>query len=69
MRLLLAVTAAALLAGCGVDSVGTAATAAALKKQEIEQGRQTSEKMRSDIDRAMEEGKKRNDQAEQDAGE
>jgi hypothetical protein len=41
MPRILIVIAAALVAGCGVETAGTAATAAAAKKQEIEQGRKT----------------------------
>jgi F0F1-type ATP synthase membrane subunit c/vacuolar-type H+-ATPase subunit K len=43
MRNILLVGVAALLAACGVETAGTAATAAAAKKQEIEQGRKTME--------------------------
>lgn len=42
------------LAGCGVETAGTAATAAAVKKQEIEQGKKTMEQMQQNIDKAME---------------
>lgn len=40
---------AVLLAGCGVESLETAATAAALKQQELEQG----ERMRSEAERRI----------------
>jgi len=43
MRLILIAFAAALLAGCGVETAGTAATAGAVKKQEVEQGKKTME--------------------------
>lgn len=39
MRHALVACLALLLAGCGAETAGTAATAAAAKKQEIEQGR------------------------------
>lgn len=41
MRHVLCVGLALLLAACGVETAGTAATAAGAKKQEIEQGRKT----------------------------
>ena len=46
--------AAAALAGCGVETASTAATAAALKKQEIEQGKKTLEQAQQKIGQAME---------------
>ncbi len=54
MRPTIAVIVLAALAGCGVETASTAATAAAAKKQEIEQGRKTMEKMQQDIGKAME---------------
>ncbi|TAK71518.1 MAG: hypothetical protein EPO19_04880 [Betaproteobacteria bacterium] len=52
-QIIIAVTVAA-LAGCGVETASTAATAAAVKKQEIEQGKKTMEQMQQDIGKAME---------------
>jgi len=46
--------AAAALAGCGVETASTAATAAALKKQELEQGKKTLEQAQQKIGQAME---------------
>ena len=46
--------AALTLAGCGVETASTAATAAALKKQEIEQGKKTLEQAQQKIGNAME---------------
>ena len=43
----------ALLAGCGVDSMSAASTAAAAKKQEIEQGKKTLEQAQQNIDQAV----------------
>lgn len=45
--------AAAALAGCNVETMGTAATGAALKKQELEQGKQTMQQTRERIDSAV----------------
>ena len=53
MRMLVAVVAAAALAGCGVETAGTAATAASLKKQEIEQGKKTMTRAQQKIDAAV----------------
>ena len=53
MRVLVAVFAAAALAGCGADVASSAATAAQLKKQELEQGQQTKQMMQQKIDTAM----------------
>lgn len=54
MRPIIAVIVLAALAGCGVETAGTAATAAAAKKQEIEEGKKTMDKMQRDIGSAME---------------
>jgi NifU-like protein involved in Fe-S cluster formation len=45
---------AATLAGCGVETASTAATAAALKKQELEQSKKTLEQAQQKIGQAME---------------
>lgn len=54
------------LAACGVETAGTAATAAALKKQEVEQGRQTLQQVQQQLDQASQQAARR---AEQAAGE
>jgi NifU-like protein involved in Fe-S cluster formation len=59
MRTILAALAAAALGGCGVETASTAATAAALKKQEIEQGRKTMDQMQKSINQTMEQGAQR----------
>ena len=48
---LLAMTLAS-LAACGVETAGTAATSAAIKKQEIEQGKNTMREAQEKIDAA-----------------
>ena len=50
------------LAGCGVETVGTAATAAALKKQEMEQAKQTMERTQAKVGQAMEQMQQSADQ-------
>jgi len=59
MRILVAVAACAILAGCGVDAASSAATAAALKKQEIEQGQKTMQQAQQKIDAAMQQVQQR----------
>ena len=49
----------AALAGCGVEVATTAATVAAAKKQEIEQGKKTMEQMQQNIGKAMEQTEQR----------
>ena len=44
----------ALLAGCGVDTMSAAVTAAAIKKQELQQGQRTMEQSKEKIGKAME---------------
>ena len=36
--------------GCGVEAVGTAATAASMKKQELKEGQRTMERVESSIE-------------------
>jgi PBP1b-binding outer membrane lipoprotein LpoB len=50
---------ALLLAGCGVETASTAATAAAAKKQEIEQGRRTMDQAAGRAAEAMNQGQDR----------
>ena len=54
MKALIVFVAAAALAGCGVEVATTAATVAAGKKQEIEQGQKTMEQMKQNIGKAAE---------------
>jgi len=53
MKTLLALIAAAALAGCGVETATTAATAASIKKQELEQGQKTLQRAQQKIDAAV----------------
>jgi methyl-accepting chemotaxis protein len=64
MKPIIAVLAAAALAGCGVETASTAATAAALKKQEIEQGKKTMEQAQKKIGQSMEQMQQARDAAE-----
>jgi len=53
------------VAACGVETAGTAATAAAMKKQEIEQGRAAMERVQRDLDAANQQVAQRAAQAEE----
>lgn len=53
MKTFLAAIALAALAGCGLETAGTAASAAAIKKQEIEQGKKTMDEARQKINESM----------------
>jgi len=53
MKQIVSLLAAAVLAGCGLDTASSAATAAALKKQELEQGKKTMEQAQQKIGQAM----------------
>jgi methyl-accepting chemotaxis protein len=67
MRQIIAIVAVAALTGCGVETATTAATVAAAKKQEIEQGKKTMENMQKDIGKAMEQTQQSAEKAEEDA--
>ena len=53
MTRLIPLIAAAALSACGVDTASSAATAAALKKQEVEQGKKTMDQAQQKIGKAM----------------
>src|SRR5438094_8979126 len=48
-----AIVAIVALTGCGVETMGTAATGAVLKKQELEQGRKNMQTAQQKIDQAV----------------
>ena len=64
MKTLLVVVATAALAGCGVETATTAATAAAIKKQELEQGQKTMQQMQQQINATMQQAQQRTDSAD-----
>jgi len=59
MKTLLVIAVTAALAGCGIEAVGTAATAASIKKQELEQGQRTMQQTQQKIDAAMQQMQQR----------
>jgi len=54
MNRLIPLIAAVALSACGLDTASSAATAAALKKQELEQGKKTMDQTKQKIGQAME---------------
>jgi hypothetical protein len=54
MRTFIALVVSAALAGCGVETATTAATVAAAKKKEVEQGKKTMEQAQDSIGKTME---------------
>ena len=59
MRTLFALALAAALAGCGLETASTAATAASIKKQEMQEGKKTMERAQQKIDGAMQQAQQR----------
>lgn len=68
MKRLLLVTLIAALPACGVETATTAATGAAIKKQEIEQGRKTQEDAQRKIEQSMRQMQERANRAGEAAG-
>jgi len=64
MKKLLVIAVAAALSGCGVETAATAASAAAIKKQELEQGKKTMQQAQRKIDGAMQQLHQRSDSME-----
>lgn len=52
MKTILTLAAACALAACGVEQASTAATAGAIKKQEIEQGKRNLDQFKQKLDQA-----------------
>ena len=63
MRHVILILVAVALAGCGVDTMSAAGTAAVLKKQELEQGKKTMEQAQQKIEQAMKQAEQRTQQA------
>jgi NifU-like protein involved in Fe-S cluster formation len=59
MRKVLIASLAITLAGCGVETASTAATAAAAKKQEVEQARRTADQAGARASGAMDQAQDR----------
>jgi curli biogenesis system outer membrane secretion channel CsgG len=52
MKRFIAMAACSFLSACGVETAGTAATGAAIKKQELEEGKRTQQRAQQKIDDA-----------------
>ena len=59
MRAIFVLALAAALAGCGLETASTAATAASIKKQEMQEGKKTMERAQQKIDGAMQQAQQR----------
>ncbi len=64
MKMLVAIAVAAVLAGCGMDTATSAATAASLKKQELQQGERTMQQAQEKINGAMQQVQERAEAAD-----
>jgi hypothetical protein len=64
MKTIIAVAAVLMLAGCGADVATSAATAASLKKQELEEGQRTMQRAQEKIGAAMQQVQDRADSAD-----
>jgi hypothetical protein len=63
MRMIFGLFALLTVAACGVETVGTAATGAAIKKQELEQGQATMQQVQQRIDDMNRQAQQRAEQA------
>jgi hypothetical protein len=64
MKRLIPLVAAAALCACGLDTASSAATAAALKKQELEQGKKTMDQAQQKISQATDQLQQNRENAE-----
>lgn len=53
MKTIIVLASSIALAGCGVETASTAATAASIKKQELQEGQKTMQRAQEKIDGAM----------------
>jgi proteasome assembly chaperone (PAC2) family protein len=63
MKFCLILAAVVAVSACGVETVGTAATGAVIKKQELEQGQKTMEQMQQKVDQMNQQAQQRAEQA------
>jgi hypothetical protein len=59
LRHVVALLAIGALAGCGADTMSAAASGAAIKKQELEQGQKTLQQSKEKIDQALQVSRER----------
>jgi hypothetical protein len=67
VRALVATLALAMIAGCGVETATTAATGAAIKKTEVDQGKKTLEQSRQRVEQAAQQVQQRAEQGRESA--
>jgi curli biogenesis system outer membrane secretion channel CsgG len=65
MKALLVMAATAMLTACGVETASTAASAASIKKQELQEGQKTMQRAQQKIDAAAQQMQQRGGSAEQ----
>jgi NifU-like protein involved in Fe-S cluster formation len=65
MRTIAVISLILTLAGCGVETASTAATAAAVKNKEIEEGKKTEDQARKQIGDAMDRMQQKSRQGEE----
>ncbi len=65
MRYFLLVMTVSALTGCGVETMGTAATGAALKKQELDQSKTTMQQFNQKLGQAMQQTEQRTRSADE----
>jgi NifU-like protein involved in Fe-S cluster formation len=65
MKTLLVIAVMAALTGCGVETASAAATAASIKKQELQEGQKTMERAQQKIDNAVQQVQQRAGSTEQ----
>ena len=64
-RVPIALLLASVLSACGVEAVGSAATGAGIKKQELEQGQAQKEAIQQQLQQALDQGQQRQQALEQ----
>lgn len=64
MRSIIVLAAVFALAGCGVETATTAATVAAAKKKEVEQGKKTMDEVQQNLGKAMEQTQQSTERAD-----
>ena len=64
MRSIIVLVAIVALAGCGVETATTAATVAAAKQKEVEQGKKTMNQVQQNLDKAMEQTQQSTERAD-----
>jgi NifU-like protein involved in Fe-S cluster formation len=65
MKTLLVIAATIALAGCGIETASTAATAASIKKRELEEGKKTMQQAQQKIGDAMQQVQQRSESENQ----